>query len=172
MHIRSCLIIALPLLMLFLLAGCFKSDVALISQADADFPFQSITYEFDGEDDRVTLVKVGNSYAAPDEQGDSTLLIKMLELDLFVIQASIKDGDSQEYLYALARLSTDRKSAELIKPFAEREDRDTIETGVSGLALCDGDQQMVCLSNLQSYIDYAVASNANEKKIIRILALK
>ncbi|NKB54233.1 MAG: hypothetical protein GKR97_18815 [Rhizobiaceae bacterium] len=171
MHVRSLLIIVLPLVALLLLSGCFKSQVALISEADADFPFQSITYEFDGEDDRVTLVRVGNSYAAPDEQGDSTLLVKMMKPDLFVIQASVKDGTSREYLYALAKLSGDKKSIELIKPYAEQEDRKYAEAENSGLTLCDDDPQLVCLTDLQSYVDYAVSSKTTEKKRIRILQL-
>jgi hypothetical protein len=64
---------ALPLI---LLAGCFQSAIPLVAETGADFPFQPFTYEVAGEDDRVTPVKMGNSYSAPNEQGEATLLLK------------------------------------------------------------------------------------------------
>lgn len=160
------------LLCLLILAGCFKSDVPFISETEADFPFQTITYEFEEEDDRVTLVKVGNSYAAPNEQGESTLLIKNLGERLYLIQAAVEDKDSSMYLYSIAKLADDRKSAELIKPFAMSEDRKVAKAGKHGFRVCPQEDQMVCLSDLQAYIDYALSHQSEEKKRVLILDLK
>ncbi|MEP1208238.1 MAG: hypothetical protein ABJM29_08365 [Rhizobiaceae bacterium] len=157
---------------LLMLSGCFVSTVPFISAAEADFPFQSITYEFEGEDDRVTLVRVGDAYTAPDEQGDSTLLMKALKNDLYVVQASTRDGESRVLLYSVIKLAADKKSAELIRPFAESEDLMAAAQGRFGLQTCPQDDRMVCLTSLQAYIDYALSSPVQEQKRIRIIDLK
>ena len=108
--IRNCRLLAALLVALFALTGCFKSDVPFISEAEADFPFKSITYEYEGEDDQVTLVKVGGAYAAPDEQGDATLLMKSLEDGLILVQAEINDSSKKFYLYSIIKPSADKKA--------------------------------------------------------------
>ena len=152
-------------------SGCFKSDVPFISADEADFPFKRLTYEIVGEEDRVTLVRVGDAYAAPEEQGESTLLMKALGDDYFLLQAQIADSERPFFLYAVARLEADRKSAEIIKPFAELPDRELARQNKHGFQVCPEDEQMICLSDLQSFIDYAVSSTTEEKKRIRILSM-
>ena len=171
MFVKKLLLPTVLLAVLFGLTGCFKSSVPFIDEAEADFPFQTITYEFEGEDDQVTLIKIGNAYAAPDEQGDSTLLLKVLGNNLYVVQATIKEADSSYYLYALAKLSLDGKSAEILKPYAQKEDHDVAEQGKYGFKLCSDDDGVICLSNLQDYIDYALMPSQDETKRILILSL-
>ena len=113
----------IALLALLLLSGCFTSKTPLLSEADADFPFSTITYEFPGEDDIVTLIRSGNGYTAPEEQGNGRLQLKQVSENVYLIQVEVKDDDEELYLYALARLSADKKSAELVKPFAMDKDR-------------------------------------------------
>ena len=152
------------------LSGCFKSDIPFVSPEEADFPFQRLTYEIVGEDDRVTLVRVGDGYVAPNEQGDSSLRLKLLGNGIYLLQAKIEDSDGPYYLYALAKLETDGKSAEIIKPFAEGHERELARQGHHGFRICPEDEQMICLTDLQAFIDYAVSSTTNEKKQIRILS--
>ena len=48
--VRVMLIVLLPVS----LAGCFASEMALIGPGEAAYPFQTMTYTPDGEDDPVT----------------------------------------------------------------------------------------------------------------------
>ena len=83
----------LSMIALLVTSGCFFSDTPLINTAEADYPFQTITYEFPGEDDRVTLVRTGVSYTAPDESGDGKLLIKKLADNTYLLQVEFEDNN-------------------------------------------------------------------------------
>jgi hypothetical protein len=160
------------LLMAAMLSGCFFSDKPLISLNEAEFPFQTVTYEFPGEDDRVTLVRTGDAYTAPDEGGDGKLILKELAPKTYLLQVEFDNGGKPGFLFAIARLAADEKSALLIKPFAMKVDQDAARRGEHGFRPCADDPDMVCLSALQAYVDYALAADQSESKSIHILELK
>ena len=89
---------------------------------------------------------------------------------MYLLQAHIIDSDRPFYLYAIAKLNPGNKFAEIIKPFAENQDRELARQAKHGLQLCPEDEQMICLTDIQAFIDYAVASTTDEKKQIRIIS--
>ena len=157
---------------LVLLSGCFKSSVPLVVPAEADYPFQTITYEFAGEDDRVTLVGVGDSYEAPNEQGDGRLLLKKVDEGIFVLQAEIRDEDDPGFLYALARLAQDGKTAEIILPYARKSDHLAAQRGEAGFRPCSDDDDSVCLTDMAKYVEYALAKKPDTKRLVNILHMQ
>ena len=159
--------IVISLLSMLLLSGCFMSQIPLISETEADFPFKTFTYEIEGEDDKVTLVKTGNAYTAPDERGDGKLLLKLVAENTYLLQAEVEDDDENFYLYALAKVADDKSSAQLMKPFASKADREVASKGKYGMQICMGDSQSVCLGSLQGFVDFALSDSSHElKKVI------
>ena len=161
----------LALSTLLALTACFTSDEPLIDIAEASYPFQSITYEFPGEDDQVTLVKTGDSYAAPEEQGDGKLLLKRISDDTYVLQIEYEDDGKPAYLYAVAKIAADRKTLKLFKPFAEQSDLEALSTGKYGFSACPKDPDIACVTDLDRYVEYALQKGANGAKSVNVLAL-
>ncbi|MEP0944214.1 MAG: hypothetical protein ABJH63_19765 [Rhizobiaceae bacterium] len=154
-----------------MLSGCFVSERPLISAAEADYPFQSITYEFPGEDDRVTLVRTGESYTAPAEEGDGKLLLKQISDDTYVLQIEFLEGGKPSFLFALAKLAADKKSLVLIKPFAQEADLEVARRGDHGLKPCAADPDVICLTTLDGYVKYALDSDAAGHRSITVVEL-
>ena len=156
---------------LFLLTACFTSSDPLISTAEADYPFQSITYEVPGEDDRVKLVRTGDSYTAPEEQGDGKLLLKQISEDTYVLQVEYQDDGKPAYLYSVARIAADRKTIKLFKPFAEESDLEALSTGNYGFKACVEDPDIACVNNLDLYVEYALEKGKNSANTVNVLVL-
>lgn len=160
---------SLPLLLL--LSACFTSQTPLIAVSDADYPFQSIKYEFPGEDDQVTLVRTGDSYSAPEEEGDGKLLLKQIAENTYVMQIEYEDDGKPAYLYSVARLATDKKTIKLFKPFAEPSDLEALSTGQSGFKPCPSDPDIACVTDLDLYTKYALTRGENGAKTVNVLEL-
>lgn len=153
------------------LSACFTSDKPLISIAEAEYPFQSITYEFPGEDDRVTLVKTGDSYTAPEEEGDGKLLVKRISANTYVLQIEYEDSGKPAYLYTVAKLAADQKTMKLFKPFAEQSDLEAFSTGNHGFESCRNDPDTACITDLDLFVDYALDKGENGAKTVNILEM-
>lgn len=156
---------------LLLLTACFTSDKPLIGIGDATYPFQSITYEFPGEDDQVTLVRTGDSYTAPEEQGDGKLLLKQIAEDTYVLQIEYEDDGKPGYLYSVAKLAADKKTIKLFKPFAEQSDLEALTTGKFGFKACLKDPDIACVTDLGRYVEYALRKGQNGAKTVNVLAM-
>ena len=150
-----------------------KSEAALISAAEADYPFQTITYVRAGEDDKITLERVGDRYVSPLEKDKAWLRLKALGNNLFVAQiADVNDG-VPFHLYGFIKLAPDKTSFDVIKGVADPEDRMAAEDGKAGFSVCPVDKSHVCLGSLKGFIDYAMkATGTGRVEHFNILAFK
>jgi len=155
------------------LTGCFKSDVALISAGDADYPFEIITYVRVDDDDKITLKRVGDRYVNIAEKDKAFVRMKALGDHMFVAQITeLKDG-KPFHLYGVIRLAPDRTGFELIKGVAKPNDLTAVRDGKVGLSICPEDDDMVCIGTLKGFVDYAVtAIRTAHVEHFKILALE
>jgi hypothetical protein len=155
------------------LTGCFKSRAELISADAADYPFQTITYTPDGEDDNITLVRTGDRYLVAGGSGRASVRFKALGNNTYALQISdVEDDDRPIYLYGFIRLAPDKASFELIKGIAEAEDLKAVADGKAGFITCPDDDGSVCISTLEGYIGYAMKAGAGGAKRFNILEMK
>ncbi|MHA1524268.1 MAG: hypothetical protein ACTSY1_07645 [Alphaproteobacteria bacterium] len=144
------------------LAGCFKSGKELIRADNAVFPFKTLTYVDAGGDDKITLERVGDKYLNIGEKDGVYVRLKALGENVFVAQISAPDTKGPMHLYGLIKVSPDRKSFEIIRGYAGSSDLAAVRAGTPGLFVCDDDS--VCISALENYIDYAQAAPPEESQ--------
>ncbi len=159
------------LILLIGLSGCFKSNQELISAADADFPFTSITYLSGDGKSKATLERVGDKYLNPAEKGTDYIRFKAFGKNTYVAQLATVEAAKPVYLFGFIKVSADRKSFELIKGFAEAGDLAAARQGQPGFNVCDDDS--VCIATLKDYVEYARKAPAPDaSKRLQILALE
>lgn len=154
------------------LTGCFESRTELISADAADYPFQTMTYVPDGEDDKVTLERAGDRYLAAGEDDKVSVRFKALGNNLFVVQISDVKDDGPLHLYGFIKLAPDKASFDLIKGIAEADDLKAAAAGKAGFATCPDDDGSVCIGTLEGFIGYAMKAGAGSAKRFNILAME
>lgn len=154
------------------LAGCFMSSAELISADEADYPFQTMTYTPDGEDDNVTLERAGDRYLAAGADDKVSVRFKALGNDKFVVQITDIKETGPLHLYGFIKLAPDKASFELIKSIAEPADLKAAAAGEAGFATCPGDDDSVCITTLKGFVGYAMKAGAGSAKRFNILVMK
>ena len=153
------------------LSGCFKSDVALISEKQAIFPFEVITFQTDSTTgESATLVHEGGGYvvvAEPSFQlfssfgNGSTFRLMPIEHGLYAVQ----EGIQAPYHYSVVEIDISGRS---IREFGLNDLR---RDGLKGLRSCDPKSPAstnassdVCVDDIKSFVGYAKdAIDAGEK---------
>jgi hypothetical protein len=134
------------------LAGCYITQTPLITGDKAAFPYQKIVYTESSDNKPITLVHEGDAYTTKNEKGE-VATIRFLPVEgedsLYVAQLGSKTEQGEVYLYGLVRLDAAAKQAKAYAVFAEKSDID------AGMPACQDNSGMVCLTDLQAYIDYA-----------------
>jgi len=132
------------------LAGCYMTQTPLITPDKAVFPYQRIVYTEASSEKPITLTHEGDSYTTKNEKGDTaTVRFQQVGDNLYVAQLGSKTEQGEVYLYGLVRVDTTAKTADAFTVFADKPD---IE---AGMPACPDGSGMVCLTDLQTYIDYA-----------------
>ena len=152
-------------------SGCFKSDVALISEKQAIFPFEVITFQTDSTTgESATLVHEGGGYvvvAEPSFQlfssfgNGSTFRLMPIEHGLYAVQ----EGIQAPYHYSVVEIDISGRS---IREFGLNDLR---RDGLKGLRSCDPKSPAstnassdVCVDDIKSFVGYARdAIDAGEK---------
>jgi hypothetical protein len=115
-------------------AGCFQSTEEFIPAAEAEFPFETITYRTADEDTTVRLRKIAD--------------------DTWLVQTAFVDDGKTLYLYGVAVLDAGGKAFRVYKAIAEAGDRTPAVLAKYGLAACDVEPDNVCLSSADTYLAY------------------
>src|SRR5690606_25402295 len=89
-------------------AGCFQSTEEFIPAAEAEFPFESITYRTGDDDRSYSLIRDGDSYRPESE--DTTLRLRKLADDTWLVQTAVVDEGKTLYLYGVAVLDAGGKA--------------------------------------------------------------
>lgn len=134
------------------LAGCFQTGQEFVSAAEADFPFESLTYRTDDDDETYTLVRKGDAYRS--EEDDTTVRLKNIGKDSWLVQTAFVDEGTTLYLYGIAVMAPGGKAFKVYKVLAEDADRDPARMAKYGLALCPDDDENICLPSADVYIAY------------------
>ncbi len=146
----------LLLVLAVVLSGCFRSETALISAEEADFPFSTITYTDPGGQE-ITLNRVGDLYIDPDEGEESAVRIKALDENTYVGQIAVSEDSGQAFLYGLIRLTDDRKGFYFAHSVADEQAKAAAREGKFGFRLCDGDT--VCIDSLDGFVEFAASAS-------------
>jgi hypothetical protein len=135
------------------LAGCFTSDKPLVTNEDSATPYQKITF-YNENDEAMVYALDGKRYMATDDKGEvSYLNLKQVDADTYVAQLTSAKGDSSgpQILYGFMQIDANAKKARLWKMVGTKADVRP------GLRECN---DVVCIDDLNAYIDYAKASKA------------
>jgi hypothetical protein len=147
--------IVLPLLV----GGCYTSEKPLVSADKAVFPYEKIVYTEAGQTDQQTMTHQGNAYVMKNDKGDQIgLLFMPVKGDYYVVQMGGKTDKGEAYLYGLVKLNADAKTADVYAMVADKSD-----IGPS-LPACKDADSSICLTDLQPYIDHAMAMTGDGKK--------
>lgn len=140
------------------LSGCFTSDGPLITVEQADFPFQTIVFSPEDQEEQVNLQRQATGYVGiSDNAVPITFLFKKVADDLYLVQVSGDSEDGPQYLYGVLKLDLAAKTAKAYATVAEESDI----PADAGLTFCGSG--LVCLKDLDAYLKYAqsvVASGA------------
>jgi len=138
------------------LAGCFTSERPLINAADADYPFESLTYMRTDGGEEITLERAADGYF-PTAEGKTAdkLLLKAMGDDLYVAQVAAPNSDGSRFLYGLIKVAPDRKAFVVGAGMAEDADLEAVRAGVPGLRICEQDDDTICIDSLEAYLAYA-----------------
>ena len=132
--------------------GCFQSTREFISAAEAEFPFESITYRTTDDDQPYTLSRAGDAYRPENE--DTTVRLKKIADDMWLVQTAFVDDGRQVYLYGVAVLDAGGTGFKVHKALAEADDRDPAVLAKYGLALCAEEPDNVCPTSAETYVSY------------------
>jgi len=165
--VRFCLLAVVA----FSLSGCFTSKKELVTAANADFPFKTITYIESGSKKPTTLTRTGNRYIDTSSKEKSYIRLKKTGKNSYIGQIAGKSGDKIVYLYAIIKVSADKKTFTLSKAVAGKKDIAAAQKGHSGMSVCSDDS--VCISTLEGFAKYARKSPSAKDDIstYRILAI-
>lgn len=150
-----------------LLSGCFSSKRELISAADAEFPYDEVTFAEVGRKEPTTLVKRDGAYRALEEDNTAAFRFKKVAPDTFVVQASGNDNGKNVILYAILKIDNRANVVRAYKSVADEDDKGP------GLYACEDDY--VCFDTLQPYVEYAlkaITAGAEPDATYRILSVK
>ncbi len=155
------------------LAGCFTSERPLITAADADYPFESLTYMRTDGGEEITLERAADGYA-PTSEGETAdrLLLKAMGEDLYVAQTAAPNSDGSRYLYGLIRVAPDRKAFVVAAGMAEDADLEAVRGGVPGLRICEQDDDTICIDSLEAYLAYARETETGDETPHTILNIR
>jgi hypothetical protein len=134
------------------LAGCYTSDTPLVGDDEAVTPFEKITFQGKGPDDKpVAFTHDGKGYLSHGDSegsgGDMRMHLKPVEGDFYVVQLSGEGGDGKtEYLYGYMRIDVANKVADVYKMVGTKDDVRP------GMHEC---KDVVCIDDLAAYIAYA-----------------
>ena len=94
------------------LQGCFVSTDPLLKAADADFPFQKLSFE--GESKTVVLSREGDLYKIQNDDDAPTYLFKKVEENLYIGQAAGKNKKGKpETVYGIVERRGDNLAIRL-----------------------------------------------------------
>lgn len=132
------------------LAGCFTSDGPLITVEEADFPFQTIIFSQEGEQEQINLQRQSIGYVGiSDDAAPITFLFKRMSDDLFLVQVSGESEDEgTQYLYGALLVDLEAQTA---KAYATIADESEIPAE-AGLSFCG--RGLVCLTDLDAYTSF------------------
>jgi hypothetical protein len=133
-------------------AGCFQSTEEFIPAAEAEFPFESITYRTADDDQSYSLIREGDHYRPESE--DTTVRLRKIADDTWLVQTAFVDDGKTLYLYGVAVLDAGGKAFRVYKAIAEAGDRTSAVLARYGLAACDNEPDNICLSTADTYIAY------------------
>ena len=133
-------------------AGCFQSTEEFIPAAEAEFPFESITYRTADDDQSYSLTREGDSYRPESE--DTTVRLRKIADDTWLVQTAFVDDGKTLYLYGVAVLDGGGKVFRVYKAIAEAGDRTPAVLAKYGLAACDDEPDNICLSSADTYLAY------------------
>jgi hypothetical protein len=133
-------------------AGCFQSTEEFIPAAEAEFPFETITYRTTDDDQSYSLTRDGDSYRPENE--DTTVRLRKIAADTWLVQTAFVDDGKTLYLYGVAVLDAGGKGFRVYKAIAEAGDRTPAVLARYGLAACDDEPDNICLSSAEPYLAY------------------
>jgi len=154
------------------LAGCYRSNAPLITAANADFPFNNLTYQPQGSSDPVKLERQGNRYVASNKKQQAILLMKSIGQNRYVVQVSAQSKTEMVHLFGVITVSEDRKTFSLTHSYVVDFERAAIVNAHEGLSPCktpEGD--MVCLAELDAFIRYVNATKKIGRETYLILEM-
>lgn len=134
------------------LTGCFQSSTEFIPAAQAEFPFETITYRAVDEEDAYTLSREADSYRPENE--DTTVRLKKIADDTWLVQTAVVDDGKTVYLYGVAVLDAGGKSFRVYKALAEDADRDPAVLARYGLSICSDEADNICPPSVETYLAY------------------
>ncbi len=143
--------LALIVLAVIGLTGCFTSDQALLTDGDSVAPYASISFRDKGSSDASLLTRQGKAYVA--QASDNAITMRFMPLDrpdLYVAEVSGTDNGDQRRLYALVKVNFAAGTAETYKAIAGDNDAGP------GLRACE--DHMICIDDLKAYIASAEAA--------------
>ena len=95
------------------LAGCFTSEIPLISPQNADYPFQRITFVFisdggeGGDAKRTTISREGDAYVELNGQDRVRYLFMQVADGLYIGQISDEDDGELELMYGIVQIQNE-----------------------------------------------------------------
>ena len=134
------------------LGGCFQSSREFISAAQAEFPFQTLTYSARDEEESFTLARRGDAYQVSGE--DTEVRLKTVGARSWLVQTHVVDDGQSLYLYGVAVVAADGKSFEVYKSIAEPDDRTPAVLAKYGLAVCATESDNICPSSADAYVSF------------------
>ena len=141
------------------LTGCFKSEQPLISASDADFPFTTITYA-DDSGSEITLEKSGHAYVSTEDRDETALRLKAIDGSTYIGQIFPENDGGDGYLYALIKVSADRKRFFLVHSVAGEQALAAAKQATYGFRPCD--DGFVCISTLDGFEKFASSTPQSE----------
>jgi hypothetical protein len=149
------------------LSGCFVGKREFISAAEADFPYEEITFVELGQKEPTTLVRKDGAYRSLEEDNDAQIRLKRVAPDTYVAQAAGKEDGKMVYLFTTLKVDNSANVVRAYKSIAEDDDEGP------GLYTCQEDN--ICFDSLKPYVDHALKAIADKEDpdaTYRILSVK